>query len=113
MDKVYAQAYAACLNNEQPFFNEMETKEIQERNESYKVYSMEEELISEFIGMPQPGEQCKKMSATEIAGYLTQMDSNFKPTDRTNWQIGIILSSKGFKKTKSIGITKYSVVLIK
>jgi hypothetical protein len=113
MDKVFAQTLAAYLAEEPLYFNDTETALIQERNEAFKSYSMEEELLSEYVRMPENGEVYKSISATEIARLIASCDETFKPNTRTNSEIGVILTNKGFARTKSGGTNKYKVVIVK
>jgi predicted P-loop ATPase len=113
MDKVYSQALSMFHLGEELFFNNSETAEIQTKNESFKSYSMEDELLTEYVRKPEYGEYAKSMSATEIARHISTMDDNFIPSTRSNNEIGVILTNKGFERTKSNGINKYKVILIK
>lgn len=113
IDGVYAQALAIYKKESVLFFNEVETNVIQERNESYTAYSMEDELLNEYLRKPEDDEVDQSMSATDIAKYIADKDLSFKPTSRSNSIIGSILSNKGFKKTKSNGTSRYKVFLIK
>jgi hypothetical protein len=114
MDKVFAQAYAEyCSNRDDLYFDAAKTAEIQLKNESFKTYSMEEELLMEFVRKPTEGETYKSLSATEIARYIAENDPNFLPNNHTNREIGTILSNRDFERTKSNGINKYKTILLK
>jgi GTPase SAR1 family protein len=112
MDYVFAQAFVLYKESESLYLSDSEMAELKERNESYGVYSMEDELINEFIRKPLLDEPYQSMSATEIATFLKSRNDSFRPNQRTNSVIGTILTTKGFEKYKSGGNKKYKVVLI-
>jgi hypothetical protein len=111
-DKLYAQALFEAQKKDALFFTDLETEAIQEKNESFKSYSMEEELLNEYVRKPLEGESYKCMAATEIARHIANADETFKPNSRTNSEIGTILTNKGYNRIKSGGSNKYKVVLI-
>lgn len=113
IDGVYAQALYIYKDGYSLFFNDEEAREIQERNEIYNSYCLEDELLNEYLRKPEDGEVCRSMSATDIAKYIADKDLSFRPTSRSNSIIGSILSNKGFEKTKSNGTSRYKVVLLK
>lgn len=113
IDGVYAQATQIYKNGYPLFFNDEESKAIQERNEIYNSYCLEDELLNEYLRKPKEGEVCRSMSSNDIARYIAEKDLSFRPTTRSNSIIGTILTNKGFEKTKSNGISRYKVFLYK
>lgn len=91
---LYAQAKYLYESGFTYWFNRDDIALIEERNRRYTVPSMEEELISKYYRLPEPGEPVLYQTATDIVEYIT----SFGVKKLTNARVGIALRKLGYKK---------------
>lgn len=91
---LYAQAKYLYESGFTYWFNKDDIALIEERNRRYTVPSMEEELISKYYRLPEPGEPVLYQTATDIVEYIT----SFGVKKLTNARVGIALRKLGYEK---------------
>lgn len=71
VEGLWSQAYQMYLNKYKYWFSHDEDQLIDKQNELYEVPSAEEDLISTYYQIPQPGEPYKIMNATNIIEHIS------------------------------------------
>jgi len=119
MDGAMAQAYELFLSGFQYWFNQEEIKELNVKNEDFRVKSIEEELVETWLrsvtreewrnkNQLSNGEAFQVMTATQIAAKLFEK-ARMNMTDYTIMKIGKTLTNLGFVRLRK-GNSKVYIV---
>lgn len=102
MDNVYSQAKALLNSGFQHYFDTAEIEVVSEHNEQFQVVSYVEEVILKWFEPidPEIATPTHKLSATEIAEYLSEK-SSITITDANIQKVGKIMKKHNFHRIKS------------
>ncbi|MFH1197151.1 MAG: VapE domain-containing protein [bacterium] len=101
MNKVYAQAKYLYQSGERYYFDLEDIKNINEKNEEFRIRSIEEELFFKYFKKPTENNYSSEMTTSEIALVLNGIENNLKITDKVIRKLGQILKANGFQKKSS------------
>ena len=105
--QVYAQAYYLFHTGFQFWLDAKEQAAVETQNARFRATSVEEELLMTYYEPCQDGDNgAKRLQAHEIQSHLQQKVTGIR---LSNINLGKVLSSRGFVKKKSSGISKWVV----
>lgn len=109
MDMVYSQALALYYQGCKPYFDLEESKVIQERNEKFQSYSIEEEILREYF---EPNENKKPSDRMTLLQIIQEIETILGENSKiriNHSKLGKILARMGFEKIKSNGSQTYCI----
>ncbi|MFN9116266.1 MAG: VapE domain-containing protein [Bacteroidota bacterium] len=112
MDQVFAQAYALAKEVESAYFTRDEEELFSNNNLAFQAPCLEEEAIRRFCKPPAENEDYQSLTASEIAQKLKERDERIEVTHQTLVDIGMILTRRGFRYTRSQGCRRYRIVFL-
>lgn len=99
---LYAQAYALFKSGYRYWFNGEDIKKIEEQNDNFRKVSIEEDLITQWLSIPEPSDMFYTdfMTVTEINQLLLEkLGGKVNMNEVTTKRIGMIMSKLGFENT--------------
>jgi predicted P-loop ATPase len=109
MDLVYSQALALYQAGYIPYFNLEEINEIQQRNEKFQVYSIEEDIIHKYFEENLRATPEERMSILEISQAIDVALGEGNKIRISHSKLGKILTRLGYQKIKSGGYFSYCI----
>lgn len=107
LPQLYAQAYQLFRTGFHFWLDAEEQAKVEKHNARFRAESLEEELINTYFESCQTDDEgTKRMQAQEIVSYLRRKEPYAKIS---HVNVGRVLSSKGYVKKKSSGISKWIV----
>ncbi len=109
IDMVYSQALALYNQGCKPYFDLAESKVIQERNEKFQSYSIEEEILREYFEANENKKPSDRMTVLQIS---LEIEAILGPNSKIRIslsKLGKILARMGFEKIKSNSSQTYCI----
>ncbi|MCA0387939.1 MAG: virulence-associated E family protein [Bacteroidetes bacterium] len=99
---LYAQAYALFKAGFRFWFNGEDIKKIEEQNDNFRKVSIEEDLITQWLSIPDPSDMFYTdfMTVTEINQLLLEkLGGKVNMNEVTTKRIGMIMNKLGFESS--------------
>jgi hypothetical protein len=109
MDMVYSQALALYNQGCKPYFDLTESKVIQERNEKFQSYSIEEEILREYFEPNENKKPSDRMTLLQIIQEIEKLLGENSKIRISHPKLGKILARMGFEKIKSNSSQTYCI----
>ena len=109
MDMVYSQALALYNQGCKPYFDLEESKVIQERNEKFQSYSIEEEILREYFEPNENKKPSDRMTLLQIIQEIEALLGEHSKIRISHSKLGKILARMGFEKIKSNSSQTYCI----
>lgn len=109
IDMVYSQALALYNQGSKPYFDLAESKVIQERNEKFQSYSIEEEILREYFEPNENKKPSDRMTLLQIIQEIERLLGENSKIRISHSKLGKILARMGFEKIKSNSSQTYCI----